>query len=71
MMRTMASQETTPHWACFIKLVKQVWQKWLTRRNRERSLNWEAFARLAKQYPLPIPKIVHSIFNRKTGTTNT
>jgi len=55
----------------FFQLVKQVWQKWLTRRNRERSLNWEAFERFAKQYPLPIPKIVHSVFNRKPGKVNT
>ena len=55
----------------FHQLVKQVWRKWLTRRNRERSLIWEAFARLAKQYPLPIPKIIHSVFNRKPEKVNT
>ena len=55
----------------FLQLVKYAWQKYLTRRNRERSLNWEAFERLIKQYPLPNPKIVHSIFNRKLGTVIT
>ena len=49
----------------FAERVKYIWQKWLNRRNRERSLNWKAFERLAKQYPLPNPKIVHSIFKRK------
>ena len=55
----------------FVQRVKYIWQKWLTRRNRERSLTWKAFERLAKQYPMPIPKIVHSVFSKKAGTINT
>jgi group II intron reverse transcriptase/maturase len=55
----------------FLQMVKYRWQKWLTRRNRKRSLNWEAFERLLKRYPLPNPKIVHSIFNRKLEKVNT
>ena len=35
------------------------------RRNSERDMTWEKF-NLLKRYPLPHPKIVHSIFKKKT-----
>ena len=49
----------------FLHRVCRVWQRWLTRRNRRRGLIWEKFNALLKRYPLPIPKIVHSIFKGK------
>lgn len=38
-----------------------IWQMWLSRRNRRRSLNWERFNRLLARYPLPPAKAIHSI----------
>lgn len=39
--------------------VRRAWRKWLNRRNRERKMTWEKFARLEERYPLPLPKIYH------------
>ena len=44
--------------------VKRIWRKWLNRRNRERAMPWERFNLLLKRYPLPVPRIVHSIYGR-------
>jgi len=41
------------------------WQRWLNRRNNKRNLYWEKFNLLLGRFPLPIPKIVHSIFKGK------
>jgi len=49
----------------FIQQVKRCWKRWLNRRNNERNMTWEKFNLLLKRYPLPIPKIVHSIFKKK------
>ena len=43
----------------FRYLVARIWKKWLNRRNRERTLDWAPFNRLAKTNPLPTPKVVH------------
>jgi RNA-directed DNA polymerase len=40
------------------------WRKWLNRRNRERSLDWNIFARLLERYPLPPARVVHSVYPR-------
>ena len=50
----------------FIRMVGRCWKHWLNRRNRERDMTWEKFNLLLKRYPLPIPRIVHSIFRKKT-----
>jgi RNA-directed DNA polymerase len=42
--------------------VVQCWRKWLNRRNRERSLDWDLFNRLLERYPLPLPRVVHSVY---------
>ncbi len=39
---------------------RRAWRKWLNRRNRERKMTWEKFARLEKHHPLPLPRIYHS-----------
>jgi len=38
---------------------RRAWRKWLDRRNRERKMTWEKFARLEQRYPLLLPKIYH------------
>jgi RNA-directed DNA polymerase len=39
--------------------VKRIWRKWLSRRSRTSSLNWERFNLLLKRYPLPSLRICH------------
>jgi len=46
----------------FLVAVQRCWRKWLDRRNRERTMIWERFNRLLKYYPLPPPKVVHSVY---------
>jgi group II intron reverse transcriptase/maturase len=40
--------------------VKRIWRKWLSRRSRTSSLNWERFNLLLKRYPLPSLRICHA-----------
>jgi len=49
----------------FLWLVNRQWKYWLNRRNREHSMTWQKFNLLLKRYPLPLPKIVHSVFKLK------
>jgi len=44
--------------------VGRCWRKWLNRRNRERSLDWDRFNRLLERYPLPPARVVHSVYAR-------
>ncbi len=44
--------------------VVRCWRKWLNRRNRERSLDWNIFNRLLERYPLPPVRVVHSVHYR-------
>ena len=48
----------------FLVAVQRCWRKWLDRRNCERVMLWERFNRLLKHYPLPPPRIVHSVYAR-------
>jgi group II intron reverse transcriptase/maturase len=49
---------------CFYRGVCRIWRKWLNRRSRKRDLNWDQFNRLLKRHPLPLPRIVHSVYSR-------
>ncbi len=43
--------------------VQRAWKRWLCRRSRgAQKKNWAWFARVTARYPLPHPKIVHSIY---------
>jgi group II intron reverse transcriptase/maturase len=44
--------------------VKRVWRKWLGRRSQRRQMTWERFALLVGRYPLPWPRVVHSVYRR-------
>jgi len=44
----------------FYHQVGRVWFKWLNRRGRKRSRNWQSFSDYLKDWPLPVPKIMHS-----------
>lgn len=41
--------------------VRRAWRYWLNRRGSQRNMDWEKFEKLLKQFPLPIPRIVHNI----------
>jgi RNA-directed DNA polymerase len=47
--------------------VKRLWHKWLNRRSRQRgSMKWERFGILLREHlPLPLPRVVHSIYAAK------
>jgi len=45
--------------------VHKVWRKWLNRRTRGNAMLWEKFNLLLLRYPLPAPRVVHSIYVAK------
>ncbi|MDH5727214.1 MAG: group II intron reverse transcriptase/maturase [Nitrospira sp.] len=47
--------------AVILRQAERAWHYWLNRRRRHPDYNWEEFRHLLKTYPLPKPKIVHSI----------
>jgi hypothetical protein len=49
---------------CFWYEVKRVWKKWLGRRSGREQMTWERFALLVGRYPLPWPRVVHSVYRR-------
>ena len=46
----------------FFYEVTRVWQKWLHRRTGRGAMPWPRFMRVLKRYPLPPPRVVHSIY---------
>ncbi len=48
--------------AAFHRAVQRCWRKWLNRRHRKRTMNWDKFTRLLKRYPLPPIRVVHSVY---------
>ena len=49
----------------FLNQVLRSWHRWLGRRKNRQKFTWEKFNILLVRYSLPIPKIIHSIFNAK------
>lgn len=47
---------------CFYVGVKRIGRKWLDRRSQRSRMTWERFTKLLKRYPLPRPRIVHSVY---------
>jgi RNA-directed DNA polymerase len=45
--------------------VTRAWFKWLNRRTRRASKTWPAFNDMLKTYPLPSPRITHSVYLAK------
>jgi RNA-directed DNA polymerase len=43
-------------------LVRRIWQKWLNRRSWKSALTWERMNRLLEVFPLPPPRVVHSVY---------
>lgn len=46
----------------FLHEVNRAWRKWLNRRSNRARMTWEHFKLLVSQYPLPLPRIVHSVY---------
>ncbi len=48
--------------ARFLEAVRVSWRKWLCRRSQRGRLTWQRFGALVGSvYPLPQPRIVHSV----------
>jgi len=45
----------------FLHEVERAWRKWLDRRSHRARMTWERFKLLVRRYPLPKPRIVHSV----------
>jgi group II intron reverse transcriptase/maturase len=50
--------------ARFHRATERLWRKWLSRRSHSARLDWTRFKRLLARYPLPPPRVVHSIYRR-------
>jgi len=48
----------------FVHMVQRVWRTWLDRRSRHAKMTWRRFADVLKRYPLPAPRVVHSVWGR-------
>ena len=48
----------------FLYEARRLWRKWLNRRSWHARMTWETFACLAERYPLPQPRVIHSIYRR-------
>ena len=46
----------------FHRQVERSWFKWLGRRSNRSGMDWERFVRLMTVFPLPPPRVVHSIY---------
>ncbi len=44
----------------FYRSVRRIWRKWLNRRTRGKTLNWDEFAHLLERHPLLRPRITRS-----------
>ena len=44
----------------FYRRVQRIWREWLSRRTRGRSLTWDRYAQILRQYPLLPPRITHA-----------
>jgi group II intron reverse transcriptase/maturase len=42
--------------------VARAWRKWLSRRSRKAMLNWDKMNALLRRHPLPVARVVHSVF---------
>ena len=42
----------------FVRAVRRIWHKWLSRRSNSGLILWADFQRLLKRYPLPAPRLI-------------
>lgn len=48
--------------ACFLHALTRLWRKWLSRRSQRGALTWDRFNAYLRSFPLPTPRIVHSVY---------
>jgi len=46
----------------FFDAVRREWHRWLNRRSQRNTMTWDRFVQLLRQYPLPKPVVVHSVY---------
>jgi group II intron reverse transcriptase/maturase len=46
----------------FYYAVRRIWRTWLSRRSWKSPLTWSRFERLLERFPLPPPRVVHSVY---------
>lgn len=51
------------------RVAHTTWRKWLGRRSQKARIGWQDFARIVARYPLPRPRIVHSLWKRQLEFT--
>ncbi|HEX7060351.1 MAG TPA: group II intron reverse transcriptase/maturase [Woeseiaceae bacterium] len=51
-----------PALARLLRLSGRAWKYWLDRRSQRAPMPWDRFNRLLQRYPLPSPRVVHSIY---------
>jgi group II intron reverse transcriptase/maturase len=51
--------------ARFALNVRRIWRFWLDRRSQRAKMDWTRFGRLLLRYPLPEPRVVHSVFTQR------
>ena len=48
--------------ARYLDAVERIWRFWLSRRSQRAAIKWERFKELLRVFPLPSPRVVHSIY---------
>jgi len=46
----------------FQHAVERIWLRWLSRRSQRAPIKWDRFKQMLQVYPLPPPRVVHSIY---------
>lgn len=54
--------------ARFVDETQRAWRKWLNRRSQKGQMTWDRFNRLLARYPLPRPRVVHSIYRNAASS---
>jgi group II intron reverse transcriptase/maturase len=47
-----------------VHVVTRVWRKWLSRRSQRGAMSWSRFHEVLRRYPLPVPRVIHSVYRR-------
>lgn len=50
--------------ANFAHEAERIWRYWLNRRSASRDMPWTRFHTVLARFPLPPPRIVHSVFSQ-------
>lgn len=45
--------------------VRRIWRTWLDHRSQRAAMTWKRFNRLLNKHPLPLPRVVHSVYAQR------